>query len=611
MTNFAERHYRRLITAIWLITSVLLVFVARDSITNWKMGDPDDQLRLVQVRDWLSGQNWSDITQYRMNAPDGGPMHWSRLVDIPIAATILLLRPLLGQLVAEHAAAVAVPLMTYGIVLGFYSAAVRRLWGAFPAVVAAAAFFLILPVIVQLAPMRIDHHGWQLALFCVGLWTLFDPRQSLKSAALLGVAMALWLEISVEGLPFAVILLAILAARWLFPSWRVKGQEVGATDGGNQLLTAVLSFTASLLALFAITENGPKADNFCDGLSPFHLASACAVVAVLAAGMALLYGRILKPVIWIKIGICAASALAGAATVLSIAPQCTGDAFATLDPLVRTYWYDRGIEGLPIWKLSLALVAQPLAVIAAGAASFIWLWRGDRTQPVPLKITLALVFIGCALVGSMVSRTIVYALVVAAMTLTPLALVLFRKAETSQALVPRLGWRLLGIGLLMPAIMGQNLLALAPKNAPQTTNAAQQKHTEFLNAARQCQSAAASRMLNRLPVAHIMAPLDTSPSILVFTPHSVVATGHHRNEAAMADVIRTFTGSADQAAAILKKRSIDYVLTCDGSFELDQYAKRKPSGFAAQLFDGKLPHWLIQHPDIGPFHLYKVDWSTP
>jgi hypothetical protein len=609
MKNFAERHYGRLIFAIWLITSLFLLWVMRDSIAAFKVGDPDDALRVVQVRDWLAGQGWSNVTQYRMNLPDGGPMHWSRLVDIPIAAAILMFRPWLGQYGAEQAAAAIIPLLTYGVVLTFYAAAVRRTWGALPALVAAATFFLILPAMSQLLPMRIDHHGWQLALFCVGLWALFDPVQSRKSAIIMGVAMALWLEISVEGLPFAVIVFGILALRWFLPAWRVSGHERDIADGAGQLVTAVLTFAVSLVMLFAITENWTSAANFCDGLSPFHLASAGAVAAVLVSGVALLHLRILKPAVWTKLAICAVAALAGAATLLSIAPQCAGDTFATLDPLVRTYWFDRGAEGLPLWKLQVSLIIQPLVGLSAGAVACLWLWRGDKTQTPATKFSIALLFIGCALVGSFVSRTIVYALLIGAMVLAPMAVALFTKADAGRTLLPRLGWRLVAVALLMPAILGQNLLAFAPKQAVAISKTKQQKQAEFMKAARWCQSPDAARMLNRLPTAHIMAPLDTSPSILLFTKHTVVATGHHRNEAAMADVIRTFIGSADQAAAILKKRRIDYVLTCDGSFELEHYAERKPTGFAAQLHDQKLPNWMVPQPDIGPFHLYKIDWS--
>ena len=332
---------------------------------------------------------------------------------------------------------------------------------------------------------------------------------------------------------------------------------------------------------------------------------------MLAAGLALLHWHILKPVLWIKLAICAVAALIGAATLLSIAPQCAGDTFATLDPLVRTYWFDRGAEGLPLWKLPLDLTAQLYAGLVAGVAGCIWLMCRDKTQTLPMKLTLILLFLGCALVGSFVNRTTVYALLVGSMMLTPMAVAFFSKADTSSALFPRLGFLLAAVALLMPVIIGQNLLAFDSQVTVKLTQAQERKHAAFMKAAIACQSPAAARMLNRLPTAHIMAPLDTSPSILLFTQHRVVATGHHRNEAAMADVVRTFIGSADEAAIILKKRRIDYMLTCDGSFELEHYTERKPAGFAAQLRDGKLPNWLIQQPDIGPFHLYKTDWSKP
>src|SRR5581483_1595764 len=69
----------------------------------------DDAMRLVEVRDLLAGQSWFDLTQYRMDPPHGGSMHWSRLIDAPIAGLILLLRPMLGVAGAEQAALVLWP----------------------------------------------------------------------------------------------------------------------------------------------------------------------------------------------------------------------------------------------------------------------------------------------------------------------------------------------------------------------------------------------------------------------------------------------------------------------------------------------------------------------
>ena len=52
--------------------------------------DPDSFLRLVQVRDLLAGQGWFDLVQHRMDPPGGALIHWSRLIDAPIAGLILL-----------------------------------------------------------------------------------------------------------------------------------------------------------------------------------------------------------------------------------------------------------------------------------------------------------------------------------------------------------------------------------------------------------------------------------------------------------------------------------------------------------------------------------------
>ena len=56
----------------------------------------DDAMRLVEVRDLIGGQGWFDLFQHRMDPPVGTSMHWSRLIDAPLAAMILLLKPLVG-----------------------------------------------------------------------------------------------------------------------------------------------------------------------------------------------------------------------------------------------------------------------------------------------------------------------------------------------------------------------------------------------------------------------------------------------------------------------------------------------------------------------------------
>src|SRR5690606_34128818 len=92
----------------------LMLAVGAQNVANGQFPDPDDTLRMVQLRDLLGGQAWFDVTQYRIDPPDGVPMHWSRLVDVPLAFVALTLTPLIGAASAQTTAAVIVPLLTLG-----------------------------------------------------------------------------------------------------------------------------------------------------------------------------------------------------------------------------------------------------------------------------------------------------------------------------------------------------------------------------------------------------------------------------------------------------------------------------------------------------------------
>src|SRR5690606_39616972 len=78
-----------LLTALYaLATIAVLLAVFIPSATDYVGSDNDDVMRLVQVRDLLAGQGWFDLTQYRLGLDGGTLMHWSRLVDLPIALLV-------------------------------------------------------------------------------------------------------------------------------------------------------------------------------------------------------------------------------------------------------------------------------------------------------------------------------------------------------------------------------------------------------------------------------------------------------------------------------------------------------------------------------------------
>lgn len=602
MPAVAERYFFRLVSAIWLLAGLAILFISRDAIAASKVGDPDDQMRILQVRDWLAGQSWWDITQYRMNAPDGGDMHWSRLVDVPLGAFIFALAPFFGQPLAEQVTAAIVPVLTMGVIMAFYAAAARRIFGPVVALVATALLISIIPFTAQVIPMRVDHHGWQLACFAAALWALSDRQVRRWSAVVLGVVCALWIEISAEGLPFAALLLGVSALRWIY------SDKKNTFAAGDQFPIAFVATAAGSFAFFSITESW-SSPQYCDALSPVHVAALAAMVFVIWTGFPIQSRFDGRAKIYARLSLCCCAVLAGGAILWGMAPQCAGDAFAGLDPLVREYWFDRVAEGLPLWALSREYVFQSLCYLFVGGAALLYLSIANDRLSGADKIGLAILFVGLAVIGASVSRTAVYAMAVANICTAALLVDIFVKAERRKGLLRRMGLRIAALLIAMPNLWGQ-VVAYKMANADIAQAPQHVAISEaFEKQAAACQKASEIAALQALPKANIMAGLDTNPAILQFTAHNVVASGHHRNQTAMADVIRTFTGSPVDAARIIAARNVRYVVVCDGSFELALYAHKAPHGFLSRLRSGQLPNWLKAMPDIGPFNIYEVQPS--
>ena len=87
-----------LVLIAWFAVSVSTLLGGAPTYTQMTT---DDYMRLVEVRDLLAGQGWFDLTQYRLDPPAGVVMHWSRVVDVPIAFLIQILAPLAGRAGAE------------------------------------------------------------------------------------------------------------------------------------------------------------------------------------------------------------------------------------------------------------------------------------------------------------------------------------------------------------------------------------------------------------------------------------------------------------------------------------------------------------------------------
>src|SRR5206468_890419 len=140
----------------------------------------------------------------RLNPPFGANIHWSRLVDLPIAGLILGFRTFLDTSHAERFAVAVAPLLPLLVAMVGIALTARRLVDPKSYLVALVALFFCGTTAGMFIPERIDHHGWQLALLALGVAGLADPKR-IRGGITVGVASALSLAIGLEMIVYIAL----------------------------------------------------------------------------------------------------------------------------------------------------------------------------------------------------------------------------------------------------------------------------------------------------------------------------------------------------------------------------------------------------------------------
>lgn len=553
----------------WLALCTFLLIRGASDIALRNFPDPDDTLRLVQVRDLLAGQGWFDLHQYRVNAPDGVLMHWSRIVDLPLAATIALLTPLVGQNMAEQIMLVAMPLLTLGTVVAVIAKAASYHLSRDGVTFACLCAGLSPLLLVQVQPLRIDHHGWQIFFAMLALVGVAQGKRA-HGPILAGAAIAAGVAISLEILPVAAGFGAVFALRWLTnPAAKI------------QLPVFLAALTVTLGILFLTTRGLVDTVEHCDALSPGHIGMFAIVAIGAVAAM-----RISPKSHFLLIGMMGLAALGGLGFYLLRAPECATGPFASLDPLVRSFWYENIAEGRPVWlapaKLWLPIVGHGVIVLGI----LFWAWRttdGDERQWWQDYLVLtAIAFVA----GLFVWRSMAF---VGALSAIPLGLFAARVfAVLRQATLPM--HKLALCAALILGLVPSFPFVLAGLVLPDNAKAAEIEVGP--RGGGDCQLDDSVEALDALPAAKIFSPLDIGPALLERSHHSVVATGHHRGVSAMHDVIAAFRGPPQLAKELVLEHRAQYLMICTRLGEVQLYAKSAPTGFAAQLVEGRIPSWL-------------------
>jgi hypothetical protein len=499
---------------LWLAVGLCAVLAAGRSLSGWaalsslQLPDTDDVMRLVQIRDWLGGQGFFDLTQYRLGGADGTPMHWSRLGDLGPAAIMLAARPILGAAGAELAALILWPSLLFLAFMLLSGSIARVLGGDRATGVAIVLAALAFPAAAMFVPGRIDHHGLQLVLLLVAVRHLVGTATR-SAGVTVGVAIAASLAIGVELVASLAILCGYACARWIFDGARerLSGLAIGLFAG-----LAVMAILAPTNWIY------PACDAFTRqaALAAMCAAAAMAVLAHLPLGLE-------------RRGRAVAACLTGMVTLGAIAllaPACVADPYAAVDPLVRSGWMAHVQEARGLMALTpgewIGMAGLALVALVAAIARTAQLRDGDWGL-------VTAIICGSVALAMLQARAIHVAAALAPAVLAPLV---------AEIRAGRQGWAplawLVSIGISYP-LAGK---AIATTEAP---------------VAQRCNPQPAVVTLGAIPPATILAPIDLGPQLLLQTDHHVLAAPYHRN----GEGIRAWLNPQGPNG-----ETIDYLMSC-------------------------------------------------
>jgi len=586
-----DRYWLNWTLVAWLGVCLWFLWDKQNNILWLSLGDTDDNMRLMQVRALLAGQGWYDLTNYRLDPALGGlNIHWSRLCDLPIAGLILLLKPMIGQAAAEKWACGIAPMLPLAVTMTGVSLTVRRLidpraWPVALVVLIASCT----STMSMYAPMRIDHHGWQLACLAMTVAGLCDPARA-RGGAVVGISSAVSLTIGLEMLPYCAMAGAITGLRWVWDGGEARRMQVyGVTLAG----VSALGF-----AIFASNANQAMR---CDALTPVWLST------VMAGGVLLfLLSLVRAEQLWMRLllAVIAGAVIAGGFALLF--PQCLGRPEG-VSPELERIWLNNVREARPIYRHPLAS-AIPIAVlpIIGVIGALIATWRARATEK---AVGWAAIALFTAFAGAMLLWQI---------RAGPAAQLL--GVPGSAALTWLVGWwcvtnkrftvRVIGsvaAVVILSGIFVVYLIPWLPKDAPSPGRATVNR------ANANCMSMTSMHMLDAIPAATMFTHVDMGPRLVTMTHHEGIAGPYHRNERAILDVHHAFMGTPAQFRPIAKAHGARYLLICPNLAETTLYRARSKNGFYAQLHRGQVPKWLVPValPKGAPYRLWKIDYAAP
>jgi len=557
---------RRLILAVLAVTLIaggglILQYnhVART------LGDPDDAMRLVLVRDLMAGHGWYDQLVTRLQPPLGTYMHWSRLVDATLAGMIWAFRLVLPPPAAETAVRFAWPLLLIFPAVACALVIARRLGGSLAVFICAVLLAINQLAFAEFIPGRIDHHNIQITLVMIAMASAMAIERRSNWALLAGASTGLALAVGIEGLPFHVVIGAsygLLAA-------------LGRDDPRTTRNYAAALLATTLACYLLQTPPWRWSMAFCDAIGANFVSG----VAVAACGLLIMTVAPLGSSMRGRMTILALTAAAAASAYLAFDPRCIRGVFAAVDPRIVPFWFKSVYELQPLpvmmthyWNFGIALILMSAMMLASAVFLLAREWPG----PKPATVLAGAAILVAVVTGYFAFRMENYVQWLGFPVLAA-AFSVFAARFWRGLMVPTAAFAALlsPVGAVAFALQGYTAVTGTPGDpgSPMATGL--------------CHDTAAFRPLAALQPGLVLADIYMGPFILAHTPHAALTAPYHRMTWGILAAHDALSATAAQAEAKFRALKIDYLVECPTS-----PVHPAPKSIEADLEQGQVPDWL-------------------
>lgn len=576
--------FATLLGLAWALTATLLI------VDFWPMladtlSDSDDAMRLVQVRAFLAGRGWFDLTEPRVQPPLGYETHWSRLIDAGLASLYVLFHYFVDAPLAERLMRAVWPVLWLLPAMGGAAAIAWRLAGREAALIVLLFAFLGAPAYERFNPGRIDHHNVQIALTLLTVAATVWADRVLWCATAAGLLTGLACAIGLESLPYLVLCAAAFG-------WRYVADRTAAPVLSRYGFAVAVGAAA---AFFISVDSLHWLRNACDAIA-VNWAAPMMVGGLGAWWLGRSDATSTRRTRRFAVGLLA---LAVAIPFIALEPRCLAGPYAMMDPAVKPIWLARVREMQPLLALARAssvkaawIAAYPFAGLLA---AFILVRDKSHRREAALLVAGGALLIAC-LTMLMAMKAYTYAVWLA----MPLM------AAAAPLLLARFDLRLPAARLTTAAVLSPTAVAAAAIGLAQTIPHA--AADTRLREQQACLDTASYAPLAQLPAGVVAADVDYGPYLLALTPHAVVGAPYHRISASILTAHRILVLPPDASRRLLQTSGATYVAICGSRPPPSLGPDEQAASLWGHLRAEQVPAWLepVSGSARGAFKVYRI-----